>query len=776
MLTLYRNISVLILVCFAAMANTQNFSLIESKAFTGYTDYIRQGKFSPYGNYIALTVGDNSVEVYDKDYKKLWSSKGDYTSVGGQISFSPDEKYLAFSKYKTKADVGILRLSDMQVIQNLSEHADYVNAVSFSPDGKYLATSSDDYSVNVWKWDGAKFSEFHTLTTHTTQANCVAFSPDGQTLVSAFEDGIIKVWQCKNDNFMEIQNIPGNKYSIQSLAFHPSGKYFVSGGSDFAVKIYQKEGAQFKEIKKLEEPYGTIYGISFTPDGNYIAATRSNSTVKIWKIEGNVFKDEKVINRHGANVFDVDFSLDGKYMLTSSSDKSALVWSLEGVKPCPKALIQESLGMNLTSAQRKIMTGATPEKILAKVDNSLTSPKDEFETNQDYQKRKDKLQAHLLLLLQQQTEVSFGVTSAVDGKNNKVSMKLEKLGSYNSDNQVYTIYFMETSAKVTIPIVEAKSFKEAWQKGKITALKSLHRDGISYTYTDYKLVHPVTGTPYILFPEENPFNPGTGFQSSAITPSYKSNDIEDPAKYDKSSIPGVHYALIFATNDYDNYDDLVNPVNDSRAIAEELKKNYGFQVDLKENPTLDQIVATLRIYAQKEYNPKDQLMIFFAGHGKYDDIFKEGYLVAKGSKLDDETKTSLLSHSNLRTIVNNIPCEHIFLTMDVCFGGTFDPLIASRGADEYSNITKTDFIERKMAHKTRIYLTSGGKEYVPDGRPGEHSPFARKLLEALRSYGGEDGILTTNEIFTKVEKVVPQPRIGEFGHNEPGSDFIFIAK
>ena len=36
-------------------------------------------------------------------------------------------------------------------------------------------------------------------------------------------------------------------------------------------------------------------------------------------------------------------------------------------------------------------------------------------------------------------------------------------------------------------------------------------------------------------------------------------------------------------------------------------------------------------------------------------------------------KTSYLSHSNLRTMINNIDCPHIFLVMDVCFGGTFDP-------------------------------------------------------------------------------------------------------
>ena len=118
--------------------------------------------------------------------------------------------------------------------------------------------------------------------------------------------------------------------------------------------------------------------------------------------------------------------------------------------------------------------------------------------------------------------------------------------------------------------------------------------------------------------------------------------------------------------------------------------------------------------------------------------------------------------------------------MDVCFGGTFDPQMATaghRGAMEmYADISREEFIKRKSRYKTRLYLTSGGKEYVPDGRSGFHSPFARRLIEALRKYGGEDGVLTTSEILQYVEKVDPQPRFGEFGDNEPGSDFILISK
>ena len=116
--------------------------------------------------------------------------------------------------------------------------------------------------------------------------------------------------------------------------------------------------------------------------------------------------------------------------------------------------------------------------------------------------------------------------------------------------------------------------------------------------------------------------------------------------------------------------------------------------------------------------------------------------------------------------------------MDVCFGGTFDPIIAGHrgGEEDYGKISTNEFIQRKLRYKTRRYMTSGGKEYVPDGRPGEHSPFARQFLAALRDFGGSDRIITIAELQSYVEKVDPEPRGGEFGSNEPGSDFIFVAK
>lgn len=247
---------------------------------------------------------------------------------------------------------------------------------------------------------------------------------------------------------------------------------------------------------------------------------------------------------------------------------------------------------------------------------------------------------------------------------------------------------------------------------------------------------------------------------------------------DAAKLNRKDYALIFATDKYDNWKGLVNPIYDARTIANDLKRIYGFNVEVVENANQSQVLDKLREYAEKKYGDLDQLFVFFAGHGFYDETFKEGFVVTRESLPDDPGRSSYLRHSVLRSTINNNPCPHIFLTMDVCFGGTFDDNVGSRALDDepYRSPSQSEIIMRKLKLKTRKYLTSGGKEYVSDGIPGRHSPFAKQFIEALEKGMGADGILTLSEIMTYVETLKTAPQYGKFGADQIGSDFVFVVK
>lgn len=758
---------------FPFLAFAQDFSLTENKTLKDQADYVSQIKFSPFGNYIAMSLGNNTTELYDKNWNKLFSTQGDVKAVASSCEFSPDERFLYFSKYRSQTDLAIFSFSENRVVQALQDHEEMIYTIAVSPDGKYLASGGADDFILVYSLEGPKPKLLKKFTFPEEKTYRLSFSTDSKMLLVGLNHGDIKVIELQHDAWLLTNTIEGKKYSVENISFSPTDGKVAISSSDFDIHIWQKQNGQLKKVQSILDLGANPDGLAYSPDGNYLAAGLSNGSIRVWKkTEVDTLKEVRRLYRHGGTIFDVSFSPDGKMLSSSSVDKSGIIWTIEGVQPSYKSLIGTLLGSDITLAQRKILIGDIPKQIVGSLDPKLLASKDEFETNMEFLKRREKLKSQLTSALQEKMEEFYHLEKKGQG----LETKLDKVVSYDADRQVYFVLFMETPGKIKIPVNEAKSLKENWEKAKVLIQKGTDKNGEN-TYKKFTLIHP-SGKSYEIDVTENPFIPGSNNPESsrsslpAEAPTLAVADSSTNKRYG-----GTRYALLFATNDYDNYNDLINPLFDAKTIADELTRNYGYQTHLVENATLDEILRKLKRYAQLSYDKEDQLFIFFAGHGKYDDIFQEGYLVAKESKLQDEARTTFLSHSNLRTIVNNIPCEHIFLVMDVCFGGTFDPYLAAHRGDElYEEVAKTEYIERKMQHKTRLYLTSGGKEYVPDGRPGEHSPFARKMLEAFRSYGGKDGILTVGEITTYVEKVVPQPRAGEFGNNEPGSDFVFVAK
>lgn len=339
-----------------------------------------------------------------------------------------------------------------------------------------------------------------------------------------------------------------------------------------------------------------------------------------------------------------------------------------------------------------------------------------------------------------------------------------------------TTYAQENKYKIKFEITSATPIKNITISIK-EGMNAASRGTQTFQPDPSMNLNPSVEKSLTLLPGENVLEIVAENADGVKTVSYKTVHVGSTGIADAAKLDRTDYALVFATDQYDNWPDLVNPVFDARTIADELRKTYGFKVEIVENATQNEILKKLRDYIEKKYKPLDQLFIFFAGHGNYDQTFGEGYLVPREALIKDEAKTSYLSYNRLRSVVNNIPCEHIFLTMDVCFGGTFDQTLASsRGMDdEYKEKSAAEFITQKLTYKTRKFLTSGGKQYVSDGIPGKHSPFARALIEALRSKGGRDGILTLSEITPFVEKLKITPRAGEFGDNAPGSDFVFVA-
>lgn len=238
---------------------------------------------------------------------------------------------------------------------------------------------------------------------------------------------------------------------------------------------------------------------------------------------------------------------------------------------------------------------------------------------------------------------------------------------------------------------------------------------------------------------------------------------------------GKDHAVFFAIEDYTEWGDLVFPLSDAQQMAKDLAQHYNFEVEVVKNPSKREIFKKLEEYRNKAYPDDGQLFLFFSGHGAFTERSREGFFVPADGLLDDPYQESYLPHQRLESIVNAINCPHILLAIDACYSGTFDQSIALRGNanDDRPGAKKNarqQFIKRSLQYPSRLYLTSGGKEQTPD-----RSQFAQQFLSALRSFGGQDGILTFSELVAHLESARPLPRNGKFGSHQPGGNFLFVT-
>lgn len=251
-------------------------------------------------------------------------------------------------------------------------------------------------------------------------------------------------------------------------------------------------------------------------------------------------------------------------------------------------------------------------------------------------------------------------------------------------------------------------------------------------------------------------------------------------------VPIPHnYALLFATGNYAAWPQLTNPIPDADALSQTLQSLYDFQAEEVKNPTNEQILAKLTEYLHRTFQPQDQLLIFFSGHGYFDNDLGQGFIVPANAPLvtADPGHTRLLAHDTIMRYVNRIPSLHVVLIIDACFAGTLDRKIADSGLrgdpslDIYAHASLPEMLQRKEPKRTRRYFASGGKDFVPDGKPGHHSPFLAAFLVTLNQAADRKGYATLDDIQLGLNTVVPEPRWGDIqDENEPGADFILLTR
>jgi hypothetical protein len=240
-----------------------------------------------------------------------------------------------------------------------------------------------------------------------------------------------------------------------------------------------------------------------------------------------------------------------------------------------------------------------------------------------------------------------------------------------------------------------------------------------------------------------------------------------------ASIPrldyGDYYALVIGNNDYQDLTNLRSAVNDAKVVSTVLEVDYGFNVKLLENASRKEILRSLK-HLRQSVSAKDNVLIYYAGHGYLDKDTDYGYWLPVDSERDDDS--NWIPTDRVVSQVKGMKAKHVMVVADSCFSGTITRAIKieQRTPEWLSEIVKK---------KARTALTSGGLEPVLDTGSGNHSAFAYAFISLLEE---NDGVLDASQLFSQLRPkvMVNSTQTPEYGKihmaGDDGGDFLFVRR
>lgn len=230
------------------------------------------------------------------------------------------------------------------------------------------------------------------------------------------------------------------------------------------------------------------------------------------------------------------------------------------------------------------------------------------------------------------------------------------------------------------------------------------------------------------------------------------------------------YAIIVGVDQYDDSEiiDLDNPVNDAERFYNVLIDNYSYKkedVVVMSNSTKDEFLIQLDRFSEI-LNEEDNLLVFFAGHGYWDENFSEGYWFLRDSQKN--ARRTWLANNTIQSYLRGIKAKNILLIADSCFSGSIfkGRSVGIENASAISEIYDTP---------SRKAMTSGNLSEVPD-----NSVFIEFLIKRLSE--NQQKFLTAGDLFSKLKIAVinnsVNAQIPQFGTitatGDEGGGFLFV--
>jgi uncharacterized caspase-like protein len=243
---------------------------------------------------------------------------------------------------------------------------------------------------------------------------------------------------------------------------------------------------------------------------------------------------------------------------------------------------------------------------------------------------------------------------------------------------------------------------------------------------------------------------------------------------------GTYHALIIGNNHYQSLPALDTAKNDARAVDALLRKRYGFKTTVLIDATRYQILSALN-ELRKTLTKRDNLLIYYAGHGDLDKVNLRGQWLPVDAEAD--SSANWISNTSITDIVNAMEARQVLIVADSCYSGSLTRSALTRLQTGMTTEERTEWLRDMARKRSRTALTSGGLQPVLDaGGNSKHSVFAQAFLDVLSSNSGVlEGMRLYQDLAAKVHHEAANLRFNQTPEYAPvqyagheGGDFFFV--